>query len=85
MCRNPGAILKLFEKHRVRLALTGHTHQNERIEYRNTTHVIEAAVAGEWWKGPHIGNPEGFGVFDMNPDGTFSHAYHTYGWKARKG
>ena len=83
MCRNPGAILNLFDKHHVNLALTGHTHQNERIDYRGTTHIIEAAVCGAWWKGAHLGNPEGFGLFDMKADGTFTHSYRTYGWKAK--
>lgn len=32
--------------------------------------------------GPRFGFPEGFGVFDCKPDGTFDFAYQAYGWKA---
>jgi len=82
-CRNPGPILSAFRKHKVNLALAGHTHENERIQYRGTTHIIQGAVCGAWWKGPHRGNPEGFGVIDVRADGSFEHHYHTYGWKAQ--
>jgi hypothetical protein len=27
--------------------------------------------------------PEGFGVLDLRPDGTFDHRYETYGWTAQ--
>ncbi len=82
VCRNPGPILKLLQKHRVSLVLTGHLHQNERITLDGTTHVGEGAVSGAWWKGSHFGNPEGFGIIDVQTDGTFEHRYHGYGWKA---
>lgn len=82
VCRNPGPILKLLQKHQVKLVLTGHLHQNERIELDGTTHVGEGAVSGAWWKGSHFGNPEGFGVIDVTADGKFEHRYSEYGWKA---
>jgi 3',5'-cyclic AMP phosphodiesterase CpdA len=84
ICRNPGAIMKLFGKHKVNLALTGHLHCNERMEFASTTYIGEGAVCGGWWKGPHRIWPEGFGVVDLRPDGTFEHQYHTYGWIAEK-
>ena len=43
----------------------------------------DGAVSGSWWKGPLQGVPEGFGVVDLRPDGTFEHRYEAYGWKAR--
>ena len=82
MCRNPGAILKLLHQHRVNLVLTGHQHENETLVYEHTTHIEDAAVCGAWWRGPHNGFPEGFGVIDVRADGTFEHQYQTYGWKA---
>jgi 3',5'-cyclic-AMP phosphodiesterase len=81
VCRNPGPILRLLQKHRVNLVLTGHLHQNERIELDGTTHVGQGAVSGAWWKGPHHGNPEGFGVIDVNADAGFEHRYHEFGWQ----
>jgi len=82
VCRNPGAILRLFREHRVTLALVGHTHQNERIEYNGTVHIGEGAVSGNKWKGPRHGHPEGFGVIDVRADGTFEHRYQTFGWQS---
>lgn len=82
ICSNPGPILALLRKHKVQLVLAGHLHDNEVIRYEHTTHVGEGAVSGAWWKGPQRLSPEGFGVVDLRADGTFEHAYHTYGWKA---
>ncbi len=84
VCRNPGPILELLKKHRVNLVLTGHLHQNERLELDGTTYIGEGAVSGAWWKGAHLGNPEGFGIIDVKADGAFEHRYHEYGWKAEK-
>lgn len=83
ICRNPGPILKVLREHNVGVVLTGHLHQNETLRYERTTHIGQGAVCGNWWKGSHIGNPEGFGILDLQPDGTFHHRYHTYGWTAR--
>jgi 3',5'-cyclic-AMP phosphodiesterase len=85
VCRNPGPILKLLREQQVNLVLTGHQHQNETIEFNGTTHIEDGAVCGAWWKGPHLGNPEGFGVIDVKADGTFEHQYQTYGWHAVTG
>ncbi|UCD29560.1 MAG: metallophosphoesterase, partial [Planctomycetota bacterium] len=82
MCRNPGPILKLLRQHNVDLVLAGHTHQNESLRYDNTTYIGHGAVCGAWWKGPYLGNAEGFGVIDVHSDGHFEHCYHTFGWQA---
>lgn len=82
VCKNPGAGIALMKKHRVQLVLAGHLHQNEIIRLDHTTHITEAAVCGAWWKGPHHGFAEGFGVIDVYADGTFGHHYHPYRWRA---
>jgi len=84
ICRNPGPIMKLLAKHKVNLVMTGHLHCSERMEFANTTYIGEGAVCGNWWNGPLRIWPEGFGVVDLRPDGSFEHQYHTYGWKAEK-
>ena len=81
-CRNAGAILKVLKDHRVNLVLSGHLHENERIEYQGTTHIEDGAVCGNWWRGALNGTPEGFGIIDAKADGTFEHQYHAYGWNA---
>lgn len=84
ICQNPGPILTLLREHKVSLVLAGHLHDNEVIRYEHTTHVGEGAVSGGWWKGPHRLSPEGFGVVDLRPDGSFDHRYHTFGWVATR-
>ena len=44
----------------------------------------DGAVSGNWWKGHFHEFAEGYGVFDLFPDGTFEHQYVTYGWEAKK-
>ncbi|MBI3737089.1 hypothetical protein HY256_11330 [Candidatus Sumerlaeota bacterium] len=47
-------------------------------------HACDGAVCGGWWKGPNNDYvQEGFGILDLNPDGTFAHQYFDYGWEAK--
>jgi 3',5'-cyclic AMP phosphodiesterase CpdA len=74
---------KIFEKHdNVKLIISGHLHLVDRCDYKGRTFICDGAVSGAWWKGPHQGFAEGYGVFDVYPDGTFEHQYVAYGWKA---
>ncbi len=76
-------IVSLFRKHpNVKLCLSGHIHQLDRIEYQGVTYICDGAVSGRWWKGEHVGCPEGYGVVDLFDDGSFEHRYTRYGWKA---
>jgi 3',5'-cyclic AMP phosphodiesterase CpdA len=68
---------------KVRLCLSGHIHLRDRCETDGITYINDGAVSGSWWKGPLEGVPEGFGVIDLRPDGTFDHRYETYGWTAQ--
>jgi 3',5'-cyclic AMP phosphodiesterase CpdA len=68
---------------KVRLCLSGHIHLRDRCETDGITYINDGAVSGSWWKGALEGVPEGFGVIDLRPDGTFDHRYETYGWTAR--
>ncbi|MCC9609715.1 metallophosphoesterase [Blastopirellula sp. JC732] len=82
MCRDAPKLGALFGKHNVKLALSGHHHQLERIEYNGVTYICGGAVCGSWWRGPYRGMQEGFGLVDLNPDGTFAYKYVDYGWNA---
>lgn len=82
MCRDAFKLADLFSRHNVRLALSGHIHQCDRMEFRGTTWICDGAVSGAWWKGPHHGFEEGFGLLDVRPDGALQYAYHDYGWNA---
>jgi len=81
MCRDAFKLAELFTKYKVRLALSGHTHQQDRVEYRGVTYICTGAVCGAWWKGPHKGFEEGFGVLDLEPGGGVHNYYHDYGWQ----
>lgn len=73
----------LFQSHRnVKLCLSGHIHQLDRVDFEGVTYICDGAVSGAWWKGPKHRCPEGYGVVELFPGGTFSHEYKTYGWKA---
>ncbi len=82
VCGDAAKRLPLLQNRNVRLCLSGHIHERDRIEYWGTTFINDGAVCGNWWKGVYRGVPEGFGVFDLNADGTFDYHYHDYGWKA---
>lgn len=74
---------KLLESHNVKLVLSGHGHVLEKIELGKTRYIQGGAVSGMWWKGPVHGNPEGFGVIECRPDGSFDFAYESFDWKVR--
>jgi 3',5'-cyclic AMP phosphodiesterase CpdA len=69
-------------KANVKLVLAGHLHHLEQIQVDGVTFFNGGAVCGNWWKGVHKGCPEGFTLFELHNDGTFSAEYRGYGWKA---
>ncbi len=80
VCLNVAQILRLLEKHRVPLVMTGHIHQNEVLHYQHTTHLGCGAVCGNWWQGANLGSEEGFNVVDFASDGSFTHHYVDMNW-----
>ena len=78
---NAWEVLPLFEGHNVLGVLQGHTHVNERVEWRNVAYITSGAVSGNWWKGAHLGTPEGFTVCTVR-GGKLSTRYETYGFHA---
>ncbi|MBL8759276.1 MAG: metallophosphoesterase [Phycisphaerae bacterium] len=82
--RDAAALHKMFREHgNVRLALSGHKHRNDRTEFDGITYICDGAVSGSWWNGRQEHCDEGYGLIDLHDDGTFTHQYVTYGWKAR--
>jgi len=79
-------LVELFRQHpNVKLCLSGHLHLVERVEYSGVTYICTGAVSGNWWKGPHINIPEGYGLVDLYDNGTVDYQYVTYGWDAQRG
>jgi predicted MPP superfamily phosphohydrolase len=78
----------LAESGKVRLCLSGHMHLLDRVEVDGVTYICGGAVSGGWWRGPHEPKetaarcPSGYGLVTLRPDGSFTHEYRSYGWKA---
>ena len=72
----------LFRRHpNVKLAVSGHLHLCERIDYAGVTYLCNGAVSGGWWKGTHIDECDaGYATLNLYDDGSFDHAYVNYGW-----
>lgn len=78
-------IRELFRSHpNVRLCVSGHIHQLDRVDYEGITYICDGAVSGAWWKGPNERCREGYGVLDLRPDGSWAHEYRAYGWNAER-
>jgi len=81
LVNNGNDVIKLLSNYNVQLVLQGHLHVVEEIKYKKTTYITAGAVSANWWKGPHLGHPEGFIIVDVEGD-TFNWKYETYGWTA---
>jgi len=78
---NTNQVIDLFDGHNVLGVLQGHTHVNERVDWRGVPYITGGAVSGNWWKGIHLGTPEGFTIVTVE-NGKLSTRYETYGFKA---
>jgi 3',5'-cyclic-AMP phosphodiesterase len=78
--RDSGRVVELLEAHpNVRLALSGHLHMEERIEFRGVTYLNVGAVSGNWWNAetPDFrGFGPGFATLDLFADGSFQVKRH---------
>ena len=81
MTKNLSELVTLFGAHpHVKLALSGHVHQVDRVDWKGVTYLCGGAVCGSWWKGPNNGFPAGYRILDLNSDGTFHEQYVPWGW-----
>ena len=78
---NAYKIFPLFEGRNVIGVLQGHTHVNERVEWKGVQYLTSGAVCGNWWEGLRLGVPEGFTVCTVR-NGTLTTHYETYGFQA---
>jgi Icc protein len=73
--RDSGRVVGLLEEYpNVRLALSGHLHMEEWIEFRGLTYVNVGAVSGNWWNAEASrfrGFAPGFATIDLFTDGCF--------------
>lgn len=74
----------LFLKYpNVKIALSGHLHLVDRVDYLGVSYICGGAVAGGWWKGKNQEFEPGYNILDVYSDGTFEHKYVSYGWKPK--
>jgi hypothetical protein len=76
----------LFKQYpNVKVALSGHEHLLDRVDYNGVTYLCGGAVCGSWWKGPNGEGDcnEGYGILDLYDDGSIEHEYISYGWTAQ--
>ena len=78
---NSDEVIRLFEGHNVLGVLQGHTHINERVEWKGVPYITSGAICGNWWEGTRMGTPEGFTVVTV-ANNKLTTSYETYGFKA---
>lgn len=59
----------------VRIAVAGHTHLFDELQYGGMVYASNGAVCGRWWNGDHEQTPAGFSLFDLKSDGSFDREY----------
>jgi len=81
---NAPEVVEAAKLGKMRAFVSGHLHLVERLELLGQTFICSGSVSGHQWTGPRMGTPEGFGVFDCRPDGTFTYGYQSHGWTAQR-
>lgn len=75
-------IKDLFVKHKnIKLAISGHIHLVDRVDYLGISYFCNGAVSGGWWGGDYQEFGPGFAVIDLYDDGSFKNEYINYKWK----
>lgn len=78
---NADAVIKIFDQFNVIGVLQGHTHIWETVTWHGVPYITGGAVSGNWWKGTHMGTPEGYTMIRVE-DGKLTARYETYGFHA---
>ena len=79
MHRDSSQLVKLFSKHEnVKIAVSGHIHLLDRVEYNGITYCCNGAVSGNYWMGKYKETSPGYAIIDLYDDGSFTNQYVTY-------
>lgn len=72
-------LVKLFYKHKnIKLAISGHIHLQDKVEYNGISYCCNGAVSGAWWFGKYHQTEAGYAVIDLYSDGSFCNNYVNY-------
>ncbi len=63
---------------KVKLAVSGHIHLTDRVDYNGVSYLCNGAVSGKWWFGKYQHTPAGYAIIDLFEDGSFINEYVTY-------
>jgi hypothetical protein len=63
---------------RIRLCLSGHTHQYESLEYLGVRYITGGAVSGGWWNGIYMNFPPAYVMVNLYDDGSSDSEFVPY-------
>jgi 3',5'-cyclic AMP phosphodiesterase CpdA len=82
LTKNSDDLRALFGQHKhVKIALSGHIHMVDRVDFSGVSYMCGGAVCGAWWNGANGGFNPGYRVLDLFDDGSFETQYIEWGWK----
>ncbi len=68
-----------FNQHKnVKLAVSGHIHLTDRVDYNGVSYCCNGAVSGRWWFGKYQHTEAGYAIIDLYDDGSFTNTYVSY-------
>lgn len=74
----------LFHKYsHVKVALSGHIHLIDKVEYAGVSYYCNGAVSGAWWGGNCQEFPPSFSVINLYEDGSSDRELYFYNWKVQ--
>jgi Icc protein len=67
-----------YKQNQVKLAVSGHIHLTDRVDYNGVSYLCNGAVSGRWWSGKYQQTPAGYAIIDLYEDGSFENKYVQY-------
>ena len=72
-------ISEVFNQHKnVKLAVSGHIHLTDRVDYNGVSYCCNGAVSGRWWFGKYQHTEAGYAIIDLYDNGSFTNTYVSY-------
>jgi 3',5'-cyclic-AMP phosphodiesterase len=72
-------ISELFDDYKnVKLAVSGHIHLTDKVDYNDVTYCCNGAVSGRWWSGKYQHTKAGYAIIDLYDNGSFTNQYVNY-------
>ncbi|MGR3811880.1 metallophosphoesterase family protein [Jiulongibacter sp. NS-SX5] len=72
-------LIRLFYQYpNIKLAISGHIHLLDKVEYNGISYCCNGAVSGNWWKGRYRQTTPGYAMIDLFSNGDFEVNYQDY-------